>query len=157
MKGREGDVPELVMLEHSIEIEAPADHAWAIVADLGSYDSWNPFIVAAGGDTNPGGRLQITIRAGQRRPRTFTPTVIDVQPGASIRWRGRLLVPGFFDGEHELRVDPISDHRSRFTQQEKFSGILVPLLGGLLADTERGFAEMNAALKHRVEGRGKAS
>jgi len=144
----------MVTLEHSIDIEAPADQAWAIVADLAGYERWNPFIVAAGGNTTVGGRLRITIRAGERRPRTFTPTVIDVQPGASIRWRGRLLLPGLFDGEHELRVDPISGDRSRFTQGERFSGLLVPLLGGLLADTERGFAEMNAALKWRVENPG---
>jgi hypothetical protein len=31
------------------------------------------------------------------------------------------------------------------------SGLLVPFLGGMLRDTERGFHEMNRALKARVE------
>jgi hypothetical protein len=42
---------------------------------------------------------------------------------------------------------------SRFTQSEKFNGLLVPLLGGSLAKTNEGFRRMNAALKERAERR----
>lgn len=34
---------------------------------------------------------------------------------------------------------------------EQFSGLLLPLLGGLLADTVKGFDSMNEALKKAVE------
>ena len=57
-----------------------------------------------------------------------------------------------FDGEHTLRVEP-RNGGSRFTQSEKFNGLLVPLLGGSLAKTNEGFRRMNAALKERAERR----
>ena len=41
--------------------------------------------------------------------------------------------------------------RTRYVQREEFHGVLVPFVGGMLRDTERGFEEMNAALKARAE------
>jgi hypothetical protein len=38
-----------------------------------------------------------------------------------------------------------------FVQREAFKGILVPLVGGVLEKTRRGFEQMNAALKQRAE------
>jgi hypothetical protein len=82
---------------------------------------------------------------------TFKPTVQAVEPGRELRWLGRLFVPGLFDGEHSLRVDPLGDGRSRFTQSERFSGLLVGLFTGTLRKTDAGFEEMNQALRSRAE------
>lgn len=65
-------------------------------------------------------------------------------------WGTRSL-PAIFDGEHYFLLEPIGEDRTRLTQGEKFSGILVGLLSGTLAVTEAGFKDMNAALKQRAE------
>jgi len=83
---------------------------------------------------------------------TFKPTVREVAPNRELRWLGRFLIPGLFDGEHTLRVEP-RNGGSRFIQSEKFNGLFVPLLGGSLAKTHEGFRRMNAALKERAERR----
>jgi hypothetical protein len=57
------------------------------------------------------------------------------------------------DGEHILHIEPLDEARSRFTQAERFSGILVVLFRGTLEKTELGFEQMNAALKARAERR----
>ena len=82
----------------------------------------------------------------------FKPTVLVVEPERELRWIGRLLLPGIFEGEHSLRIDPIDERRSRFTQAERFSGLAVGAFGSLLKRTARGFERMNAALKERSEG-----
>ena len=51
---------------------------------------------------------------------TFRPTVVALEAGALLRWRGRLGMPGLFDGEHELRVEGTGPETSRFTQRETF-------------------------------------
>ena len=84
---------------------------------------------------------------------TFRPIVETVEDGAVLRWRGRLGLPGLFDGEHELRVEATGAETSRFTQRETFRGVLVPLMGRILDDTDAGFAAMNAALDARVTSR----
>jgi hypothetical protein len=68
-----------------------------------------------------------------------------------LRWLGRLFVPGIFDGEHSLGIEPLGSNRSRFVQSERFTGILVGLAKGTLQKTDTGFERMNAALKERVE------
>jgi hypothetical protein len=83
---------------------------------------------------------------------TFRPTVLAVQPARELRWLGRFLIPGLFDGEHQFEIHPLGPGRVRFVQQERFTGVLVPLLARNLDDhTLRGFNAMNAALKARAE------
>jgi hypothetical protein len=65
---------------------------------------------------------------------------------------GHLVLPGLFDGEHIFTIKPLGNNRVRFSQREIFNGLLVPLLGrSLKTDTQRGFEEMNQALKARAE------
>jgi hypothetical protein len=61
-------------------------------------------------------------------------------------------MPGLFDGEHGFRLEAIAGG-CRLHHGETFGGILVPLFGRMLDDTERGFAALNGALKERVESR----
>ena len=57
-----------------------------------------------------------------------------------------------FDGEHSFVLEPINQNRVRFTQSEKFSGLLLPIfVRSMDADTQRGFDKMNKALKARAE------
>jgi hypothetical protein len=61
-------------------------------------------------------------------------------------------VPGLFDGEHSFTIQPLGENRVRFVQREAFKGLLVPLFGRSLdSNTQRGFEEMNRALKERAE------
>jgi hypothetical protein len=81
----------------------------------------------------------------------FEPTVLEVEPRRRVRWLGRFIVPGIFDGEHTLAVEPVGDSAARFTQRERFSGILTAFSGKLLDRTQTGFEAMNEALMRRCE------
>jgi hypothetical protein len=78
---------------------------------------------------------------------TFKPKVLASETDRELRWLGRFLVPGLFDGEHTLGIAPIAEQRCRFVQQERFTGVLVGLFKNTLDKTETGFEQMNAALK----------
>jgi hypothetical protein len=82
---------------------------------------------------------------------TFKPTVLKAESERELRWVGRLLIPGLFDGEHRLTIEPLGDGRTRFVQSERFKGLFVGLFAKTLAATQRGFELMNVALKRRVE------
>jgi hypothetical protein len=85
------------------------------------------------------------------RGMTFRPTVRTVGPARELRWLGRLFVPGLADGDHRLALEPLAGGRFRLIQSERFSGLLVGLLTRTLAATQRGFMQMNQALKRRTE------
>jgi hypothetical protein len=139
-------------IEHTVDIQAPAATIWQILTDTDHYDAWNPFIPRLSGRLAVGERLTLTVRPGTRRM-TFRPTVLAVEEGTLIRWRGRLGMPGVFDGEHELRLQPSPDGGTRFVQRESFTGLLVPMMPRVLDDTATGFAAMNLALRDRAEFR----
>lgn len=81
----------------------------------------------------------------------FTPTVLTVRPSRALRWLGRLLVKGLFDGEHYFLLEPLNKCRTRFIQGESFSGLLVGPLSGVLPATRMGFEAMNVTLKRLAE------
>ena len=138
-------------ISHTIEIDAPPETVWRELADTGSYGDWNPFVRRLDGELEEGARLEVEIQPPEGRAMTFKPTVIAAKPGRELRWLGHLLMRGLFDGEHSFELEPLTGGRTRFTQSERFSGLLVRPLGGGLGKTERGFEAMNRALKARAE------
>jgi hypothetical protein len=142
---------EMRELRREIEVDASPERVWVVVTDFAAYPDWNPFIRRISGELREGGRLEVQIQPPGARASTFKPTVRAVETNRELRWLGRLLVPGIFDGEHSLRIEPLESGRSLFVQSERFSGVLVGLVKGILAKTDAGFGQMNAALKARVE------
>jgi hypothetical protein len=139
------------IIEHTVDIQAPPATVWQILTDTDRHVDWNPFLPRLSGRLAPGQRLTLTVRPGTRTM-SFRPTVLAVEDGALIRWLGRLGVRGLFDGEHELRLEPIPGG-TRFVQRETFTGLLVPMMPRVLDDTATGFAAMNTALRDRAVSR----
>lgn len=140
-------------IETSIEIEAPPEKVWSLLTDFNGMATWNPFIKSISGTLAPGGRLAVHIVPPGKSGMRFKPTILAVKSERELRWFGRLLLPGVFDGEHYFLLEPVGLERTRLTQGEKFSGILVGAFGGTLSATKDGFEAMNVALKQRAEAR----
>ena len=83
----------------------------------------------------------------------FRPTVLVATPDQELRWRGSLLLPGLFSGEHFFLLRSEESNSTRVLHGERFSGLLVgPFVRrGLLDATREGFHAMNIALKERAE------
>ena len=139
-------------LRTEIDIDAPAEGVWQVLLDFDAYPQWNPFITSIEGEAREDGRLKARIKPVGRTGVTIKPTVLRVAPQEEFRWRGRLLLPGIFTGEHSFRLEPNDRGGVRFLHEERFTGLLTPLmLLWIGKGTERGFEAMNAALKARAE------
>ena len=134
----------------AIDIDAPADAVWRVLVDFPAYPEWNPFIRRIAGEPKVGARLEVTAQPQGRKPMTFRPTVRVADPGRELRWLGRVLMPGIFDGEHAFIIEE-RPNGCRLRHEEIFRGLLVPLFGAMLDDTAKSFTELNTALKRRVE------
>lgn len=145
-------------IEASIEIDAPPKRVWALLTNFALMPTWNPFIKSISGNLAKGARLSVHIAPPGKSGMRFNPKALSVRPERELRWLGHLLIAGLFDGEHyfllDPLVDPLGESRTRLTQGEKFSGLLVGLLSGALSATEAGFRAMNTALKQEVERNG---
>ena len=82
----------------------------------------------------------------------FRPTLLAVSPARELRWKGKLLLRGLFDGEHYFRLETTDAGKVLFRQGERFTGLLVPLFRKSLdGATKQGFVAMNEALKREAE------
>lgn len=141
-------------VERTVDIAAHPDEVWATLTDFTAYGEWNPFIREVSGSATAGATLRVGIHPAKGSAMTFTPTVLASEPGQELRWLGRVVVPGLLDGEHSFTLEPVAGTNgtvgTRLTQSERFSGVLVPLVGGAI-DVGDDFEAMNRALKERVE------
>ncbi len=139
---------------HSIsvvtDISATPQQVWAVLADLDAYRDWNPFIRSASGQLAVGSRLTLRMVPADGRAFTMHPRLLVVQPAVLLRWIGRLIMPGIFDGTHQFSLEDLGEH-TRLTQSETFRGALVPFTGKSIAKTESDFRALNQALKERAE------
>jgi hypothetical protein len=139
-------------LRSEIEFDGTPEATWAVLTDLQAYPKWNPFIERVEGELRVGAKLDVRLQPVDERGITMHPTVLTAEPGRELRWIGHLMIPGIFDGEHRFRIDEAGPGRVRFTQSERFGGMLVTLMWKKLRDggTAKGFRAMNEALARRV-------
>ena len=141
-------------IQSAIYIEAQPEEVWRVLTDFPRYAEWNPFIRSVERDElKPGAQLKVTMQLPGGEPMVFRPTLLKVVPASELRWVGKLWFKGVFDGEHAFVIEP---HRTgvQFTQREKFSGWLAPLLlVRIRTKTQQAFDEMNRSLKKVVEAK----
>jgi hypothetical protein len=137
-----------------VEIDAPPSRVWSVLVDLPAYREWNPFIVEASGVVAEGETLALRMALPGRDPIGVEPRLLVVDPERELRWKGRILVPGLFDGTHAFELVPLEGGRTRLLHSERFAGLLLPIARPLLYDaTVQAFHALDAALAARAAGR----
>lgn len=139
-------------LRTEIEIDASADRVWQVLADREEYPGWNPFIVRSTGDLVVGKTITNVLKDGDGKETTFTPELLEADPGKELRWIGKVWIGGIFDGEHSFTIEDAGQGRVRFVQEEKFRGVAVPFMKGWLeSKIQPQFEAMNRALATRAQ------
>lgn len=115
-------------LSTSIAIPAPVDVVWHLVADPAAHLAWNPNLRGIEGSFATGRRFRMTLGAAGKGTITFRPRVLSRQENDHLTWRGRLWLPFLFDGTHSLRVAPDGKGGTVFTNEERFSGLLLAVI-----------------------------
>lgn len=137
-----------------VAIHASPERVWSILTDFGRYSEWNPFFTKAVGQPVKDASLEVSMQPVGKGAQSFSPKVLEVTPNRRLVWRGRLIMPGVFDGTHYFTIEPQCDGSVRFVQVEEFGGMLVPFAS--LGPYRQGWIKMNEALKRRAE-RGQSS
>lgn len=157
-----------------IDLPESAARVWAALTDFASYRAWNPVIESIDGAPAEGGRLRLSLRNGAlHHPpngavhglkglaiRTWcalngmrmTVLVTKLLPERELRWLGTLPVPKMFEGEHYFRITEKSDGGVRFTQGERYAGLLEPAFREVVESINReAMNEVNRALRGHLQ------
>jgi hypothetical protein len=141
----------MVDVRTSLDIDASAAAVWSVLTDLPRFREWNPFIREAEGSTDEGGDVRVHVRSSFGLPLSFRAKVLESHANRELHWKGHVIGPWLACGEHWFTIEPIDAHHVRFSQRERFSGV-VPRLGArlLARESKRGFDAMNQALAARA-------
>jgi hypothetical protein len=84
----------------TMEINAQPRSVWNVFVDLQAHPQWNPFVRSIEGSPHEGEMLKVSVQPVGGKGMTFRPRVLRAVPDRELRWLGRVVLPGLFDGEH---------------------------------------------------------
>ncbi|MDM1294926.1 SRPBCC domain-containing protein [Sphingobacterium sp. N143] len=138
-------------IETMITLDASLEQVWNVLVDFSAYPLWSPTIKAFDGKPAVGKRCKVRLEQPNGFKITMNPRFLCIDADRELRWKGNLILPGIFDGEHYFRLEQAGADQVRLIQGEIFSGLLIPFFGQLLLETKKGFELFNMAIKQRVE------
>jgi hypothetical protein len=138
-------------IQTEILINTDITKVWDVLMNFDNYPKWNPFITSISGEPKLGSRLTVSINPPGGKGMTFKPNILTLEANKEFRWKGKLGINGIFDGEHYFILESVDKDITKFIHGEKFSGLLVPLVGKMLDKTQKGFQLMNESIKNECE------
>jgi uncharacterized membrane protein len=136
-------------IERTIDINAPHDQVWAIMADVERWPEWTPSIKSV--ERLEQGPFTTGSRARVRQPRLPVAvwTVTSFEPGRSFEWQNSS--PGLHSRAVHS-VEPTGPDTSRVTLSIDWSGLAAPIIRLLYGGLSRRYVDTEArGLKRRAE------
>ncbi|WP_328778263.1 SRPBCC domain-containing protein [Streptomyces canus] len=138
-----------------VDIDAKPRIVWEVLTDFARYPDWNPYVREVTGDVRVGGTPALRTQPAKGRPVNFRARVTTVTEGIELRWAGGLPAPGLFGSDHGFALSP-HNGGTRVPQDERFSGLLVPVMSSIIDRTLENFERMNQPLKDWAEAKASA-
>jgi hypothetical protein len=135
----------------TIEIAAPPERVWAVLADLASYLEWNPVFREASGQLTPGNKITITSTQPETgHTMTVKVKVLTAEPAAELRWVSSVL--GLMTGERSFILNPTSGG-TRLVQTQTYRGLFTRFPPKTISRIRASFEAINEAIRQRAENR----
>jgi hypothetical protein len=141
-----------LVIEHALNVAAPASRVWQVVCDLGRYPEWNPFVVSCSSTLAVGDPIAMRVRLFAAWAQPQQEQIFEHEPGRRLCYglaRGRL---GALASRRSHEVAPSGAASARYVSRFELWGWLAPLVAWLLGRRlAAGFAAMSTALVARAE------
>ncbi len=142
-----------ISIRTAVEINAPKEEVYAVLADLDKYPVWNPYHRKVEGEFVEGAELKIYVLRPDGKEVEVPPHMMRIVENQEITWGGG--IKGVFYGVHSFILESNSNGKTLLKHNEDFSGFAITfadLPPDVIAD---GYHQMNMALKKLIEDRRK--
>ena len=129
-----------------VNITASAPDIWSILTDANGFSRWNSTVTSIEGQIREGERLRLRVPGTDR---IFTPKVSGFVPNERMNWTGGFAP--IFKGVRTFELSPGKDGSTDFAMEERFSGLILPLIKGSLPDFGPIFQRYASDLKREAE------
>ena len=131
-----------------VMVHARAASVWALLTDAPGFPRWNSTVTRIEGEIREGGRLRVHVPGTSQ---VFTPRVSDLVPNEHMTWTGG--ISPLFKGVRTFELRSRPDGATQFTMAERFSGLMIPLVGRAMPDFRPIFARYAEDLRREAERR----
>jgi hypothetical protein len=128
-------------------IRATPEAIWKILTDTVGYPRWDQTMDHIEGRLAQGETVKFYTKLS---PNAFPVKVTQFEPGKTLVLTGGLPL-GLFKSQRRHSLSPAAGGLTRFTSEETFSGLLLPLFGRSIPDLTENFQGFVAALKRQAE------
>jgi hypothetical protein len=132
-----------------LNIQAKPERLWSLLTDAENFPTWNSTVTRIEGQIRDGQTLRIHVPGATR---TFTPKISNFAPNQHMTWTGG-FAPMFL-GVRTFDLTPRNDGSTDFKMHERFSGLMLPMVGGSLPDFGPIFTTYANDLKKEAEKSG---
>jgi hypothetical protein len=129
-----------------VNIRASPQTVWGLLTDAKGFPRWNSTVTGIDGQIAEAEKLTLHVPGTSR---TFTPTVSGVVPNERMIWSGGFAP--MFKGVRMFNLRSRTDGSTDFTMEERFSGLMLPLVRGSLPDFGPVFERDASDLKREAE------
>jgi uncharacterized protein YndB with AHSA1/START domain len=112
-----------------VNIRATAERIWSVLTDAENFPRWNSTVADIEGRIAEGARLRIRVPGTDR---IFTARVSGVVPTKRMVWTGGFTP--IFKGVRTFDLSPRGDGSTDFAMEQRFSGLMLPLVRGPMPD-----------------------
>ncbi|MGW5310810.1 SRPBCC family protein [Nocardia thailandica] len=140
-----------LVIDATVEIDAPADIVWRVLTDFDRYGEWNPFVPECHSTLVPGAPIDMVVHLGgnTREQREFISTHT---PGTEFSYTMKPVPLGTLHSRRSHTVTALSPTRTRYESRFTLAGWLSPVVSAALGKHLRaGFGAMTAAVGPRAE------
>ena len=129
-----------------VDIQSPPGRIWTLLTDARNFHRWNSTVTTIDGEIGDGQRIRVHVPGTSRM---FTPLVSNVVPNVRMTWTGGFAP--FFKGVRTFALTPQPGGSTGFAMQERFSGLMLPLVRRSLPDFGPVFERYATDLKCEAE------
>jgi hypothetical protein len=129
-----------------VNIRATNERVWKLLADAEGFPRWNTTVTRIEGQINEGETIRVSVPGTKR---VFKALISDFSINKRMVWSGGLLF--IFRGVRNFELHRRFDHSTDFVMEERFSGLMLPLIKGKLPDFGPIFSTYANDLKREAE------
>ncbi len=138
-----------IAIRTAVEIDAPQDKVYAVLADLEAYPEWNPYHRKVEGKFEEGSDMTIHVKRPDGKEVKVPPHMMSIVENEEIVWGGG--IKGIFYGVHSFLLETQPNGKTLLKHNEDFSGFAVGFADLPPDVIAEGYHQMNMALKSKLE------
>lgn len=131
----------------AITIEAAPEVVWKILTDAAGYPRWDKTMDRIEGRLASGEMVKFYTHLSDQ---AFPVRVTEFRPMEKLMFTGGMPL-GLFKSQRTHLLTTVGDGQTRFTTEEVFSGLLLPIFGRNIPDLTENFQTFVRALKQAAE------